>query len=282
MQLLADDLLDDMVGSGPVDFVSQFANPYPAGVLCAFLGLPAEHWSQIKTWANDVLRSGRTGDRALQAEANQRFYGYIEMIIEKRAAEPRDPGEDLISGLLAAEVNGSPLSPDGVAGVIRLLLQAGHGTTTHGLGSAVRYLAENPSLQAELRKDTKLLAPFVEEILRLWTPARFLARTASCDTTLHGRAILKGEKVALMWSAANRDAEVFEDPDSFQIRHPNRHVAFGFGIHTCLGGPLARTELRVAVGRILSRTDTIVPAGPVQPATWPHIGPRVLPVELRS
>jgi cytochrome P450 len=277
---LADELLDGIVGRGPVDFVTHFSNPYPVSVLCAFLGLPQEHWAQIKAWANDVLRAGRAEDRPAQLEANRKFYAYVEAVVEQRAAGRRDPRDDVISGLLSAHVNGSSLSHDGVAGVIRLLLQAGHGTTTNGLGSAVRYLAEDPQLQAQIRQNPGMVPLFVEEVLRMWTPARLLARTASRDTNIHGRTIRKGEKIALMWSAANRDASVFDDSDGFHIRRPNRHVAFGYGIHTCLGGPLARTELRVAVERILARTSSIASAGPAEMAPWPHIGPRTLPLEL--
>lgn len=277
---IADDLLDGILGQGAVDFVAQFTNPYPVGVLCAFLGLPPEHWSQIKTWANDVLRAGRAEDGPAQLAANQKLYDYVEAIVAERAAQRRDPGADVISGLLRAQVNGASLSHDGVAGVVRLLLQAGHGTTTNGLGSAVRYLADNPQLQAQLRQNPDMVPSVVEEVLRLWTPARLLARTASRDTSIHGRAIRQGEKIALMWAAANRDGSIFDDPEGFRIRRPNRHVAFGFGIHTCLGGPLARTELRVAVERILARTSRITSAGPAEMAPWPHIGPRTLPLEL--
>jgi cytochrome P450 len=280
---LARELLDEIVDHGPVDVVPAFANPFPAGVLCAFLGLPRDDWSRIKNWANDVLGAARAGDAAAQDRANQVIYDYVADAVADRRARPRDPAADLISGLIAARIDGGRLSEDGVTGVVRLLLQAGHGTTTNGVGSAFRYLAEHPGQQRRLREQPAGIALFVEEVLRLWTPARFLARTATRDVEIGGRLIGAGEKVALMWSSGNRDETVFPGPDTFlDDRKPNRHIAFGYGIHTCLGGPLARVELRIAVEELLRRTASVQPAGPVGLARWPHIGPRSLPLRLST
>jgi cytochrome P450 len=278
---LAGELVQQVIDRGEADVVPDFAYPYPATVLCAFLGLPREDSANLKGWANEVLGAARKGDAGAQNEANQRIYDYVAGAVAERQANLRDPGEDLISGLLSAHVGDGKLTEDGVTGVVRLLLQAGHGTTTNASGSAFRYLAEHPEEQDRLRQDPSSIPLFIEEVLRMWTPARLLARTASRDTEVGGRQIRKGDKVALMWASGNRDEAAYPDPDTFKAdRRPNRHIAFGNGIHTCLGSPLARVELRIAVEELLSRTRRVEPAGPVVMAQWPHIGPESLPLRF--
>ncbi|SOD98331.1 cytochrome P450 [Blastococcus haudaquaticus] len=281
MRQLAGELIESLADDGEADVVARFANPYPAGVLCAFLGLPREDWSDLKDWAGEVLSAARVGDTAAQEEANRRIYDYVARIVADRQACPGDPGSDLVTGLLVAQAGGDGLTADGVTGVVRLMLQAGHGTTTNAVGSAFRRLAEHPGEQERLRADPASIPRYLEEVLRMWTPARLLARTASRDTVVGGRAIRAGDKVALMWASANRDEAAFPEPEGFRTdRRPNRHVAFGSGIHFCLGAPLARAELRVAVEELLARTSRVEPAGPVVMARWPHIGPESLPLRV--
>lgn len=277
---LAGELLQKLVG-GEHDAVAEFTSPYPAGVLCAFLGLPREDWTSLKSWAGEILAAARDGDQARLRDANQAIYDYVGNVVADRARHAGDPETDVLSGLLAAHEDGPRLTLDGVTGVIRLLLQAGHGTTTNAVGSAFRQLAEDPAEQRRLRAEPARIAGFVEEVLRLWSPARLLARTAARDVRIRDRDIRAGEKVALMFSSANRDEDVFPNAGVFDAdRRPNRHLAFGRGIHTCLGAPLARIEVRIAVEELLRRTVWVEPAGPVTMAPWPHIGPEVLPLRF--
>lgn len=163
--------------------------------------------------------------------------------------------------------------------MLRLFLQAGHGTTTNGIGSVIRYFATHPEDQKRVRENPDLIAPAVEEILRLWTPARALGRTTSREVTVSGRTIPKGGKLLLMWHSANRDADHWDRPDECVIdRSPNSHYAFGHGIHTCLGAPVARAELRIALEELLAMTEDFTLVGADEGATYPHLGPSKLEI----
>ncbi len=278
---IARELISSAVTGDAVDAVTAITYPMPSQVVCAFLGIPKEEAANIKWMANNVLEAAQSGDVAAHRAANDQVYAYIDALVEDRERTPHDPESDPVTGLLMSEIDGRSLTREEVTAVLRLVLQAGHGTTTNALGSTIRYLAEHPEEQRRLREDHTLIAGALEEILRMNTPARLLGRTTSRDVTVAGRLIPAGSKVALMWSSANRDAAVFERPDELIIdRRPNRHVAFGHGIHTCLGAPLARAELRIAVEELFAHTERIEIAGEVVNAGWPHIGPAELPVRL--
>ncbi|QEW04567.1 cytochrome P450 [Microbacterium lushaniae] len=278
---IARDLVSAAATGRPVEAVAEITYAMPAQVLCTFLGIPASDGAHIKTMANEVLSAAHRGDTTAHKAANDRIYAYIDALVAQRRDAPQDPESDPVSGLLQARIDGRPLTTDEVSAVLRLLLQAGHGTTTNALGSAIRLLAERPDIQRRLRAEPHLIAPAIEELVRVWTPARLLARTTTRDVELHDRLIPAGSKIALMWSSANRDADAFDDPDTFDLdRRPNRHVGFGHGIHTCLGAPLARAELRIAIEELFAVTEWIEPAGTAEDAGWPHIGPSALPVRL--
>ena len=275
--------IEQAVSLGEIEAVSQLTFPTPVRVLCAFLGIPDADAMQIKTWANDVIDASRNGDAVAHGEANGKIYDYNSRTVAGRRENPRDPATDLISGLIFGTVDLEPLSDTVIAGILRLLLAAGHGTTTNAMGSILRFLAEEPDQQKMLREHPERIPLMVEEILRVWSPSRGLGRVVVRDTEVGGHAMSPGDRVALMWSSANRDETVFTDADRVIIgRRPNRHVAFGHGIHTCLGAPLARTELRIFTEEVLNRTEDIELTGEVKMANWPHIGPDVLPIALRS
>ncbi|WP_370184822.1 cytochrome P450 [Rhodococcus wratislaviensis] len=278
---IARDLMGSAVAAGQAEVVESIAFPLPAQVLCTFLGIPTADAAGIKEMANAVLTAGTQGDAARHSQANDRLYAYVEALVEQRRQRPLAPETDVATGLLVGEINGRLLSNDEVVAVLRLLLQAGHGTTTNGIGSVIAFLASHPEEQQHLRENPHAIPTAIEEILRVWSPARLLARTATRDVDLHGHTIRAGDKVALLWSSANRDATIFEDADRCVIdRRPNRHVAFGHGIHTCLGAPLARAELRIVVEELFALTDEIVLDGEAAQAGWPHIGLSSLPVRF--
>lgn len=280
---LAVEIVQDAVDKGTVDAVEHITFPAPVRVLCAFLGIPDADAIDIKTWAVDVIAAAREGNVKAHESANAAIYGYIEGVVAERRENPRDPSEDLISGLIFGTVELEPLTDDEIAGILRLLLAAGHGTTTLGIGSTLRYLAENPEEQQRLRENPGLLPAAIEEILRVWSPSRALGRVATKDVEVAGRRVRAGDRVSLVWSSANRDQEVFENADEVVIgRRPNRHIAFGHGIHTCLGAPLARTELRIFAEEVLRRTTAIRLAGPPHMANWPSIGPDALPLTFEA
>jgi cytochrome P450 len=280
---IAVELIDDVVAAGELDVVPALTFPMPVKVLCAFLGIPDEDSTQIKTWANDVIDAARSGDKVAHRKANDAIYSYIETIVADRRANRQDPQFDLISRLVQGFVDERRLTDAEIAGILRVILAAGHGTTTNAIGSLLRHLAEHPEDQERLRANRAEIPLAIEEILRVWAPSRALGRKVLRDVEVRGRTIHAGESVALIWSSANRDADVFERPDEVVIgRRPNKHLTFGHGIHTCLGAPLARMELRVVAEEILDRTSFIESAGAPHMANWPHIGPDSLPLRFHS
>ncbi|HUA02443.1 MAG TPA: cytochrome P450 [Solirubrobacteraceae bacterium] len=278
---IAGDLIDAAVAERECDLVPAVALPMPALVLCEVLGLPAEDWSFLKRWTTEVIEAGRAGASERHARANDAMYSYVHSVVEGRRTAGLDPAVDIITGLLELVVDGRQLDDGQVTGVVRLLLQAGHNTTTNGLGSSFRYLGAATAEQTRLREDPSLIPAAVDEILRAFSPAQFLARTVTREVEVSGRTLCPGDKVGLSWASANRDPEAFPHPDRVDLaRAPNRHVAFGYGIHRCLGAHLARVEMCVALEELLARTTRFELIGPAPEIGWPHIGPRSVPVRL--
>jgi cytochrome P450/ferredoxin-NADP reductase len=276
----ARDLLGRCISLGETDAVASFTFFMPIQVQCIFLGIPVEDAETIKNIVNRIIDAGAAGDAVAHKEANDKIYSYIDRILDARRKTPYDPN-DVISALLNETVDGRRLTHEDAAGVIRLFLQAGHGTTTNALGSTIRYLAVTPSDQKRLREEPKLIPQAIEEILRVWTPVRVVGRKTTCDVEIAGRVIPKGSKVGLMVAAANRDAAAFKDADTVDFdRKPNRHIAMGHGVHRCVGAALARAQLRIAVEELLSMTDSFVLTGEPEFSTWTHLGPSKLPVRF--
>jgi cytochrome P450 len=180
----------------------------------------------------------------------------------------REPSEDLL-GALASSITDGVLTAQEAGGILTILLSAGGESTTSLLGNAVRMLAEDQELQDHLRRNLEQVPPFVEEALRLESPFRYMMRTVPADTTLGGVEIPAGATVLLFWAAGNRDPEEFEHPDEVDLnrRVPRRHVAFGRGIHHCVGAPLARIEARNVLSVLLHRTSRIS-LDPDSPPRW--------------
>lgn len=282
IRTIAVQLLEPVLAEPECDLLAEVALPMPAVVLCAMLQLPSEDWRLLKSWSLEIIDAARSEDAARHRTANDAIYGYVRTVVEDRRGAPRDPEADLITGLLDLRVNGQPLDDDEITGVIRLLLQAGHNTTTNGIGSAFMHLAAHPDAQARLRDRPELIPEAVDEILRAFSPAQLMGRSLARPVEIHGRPLEPGDKVALLWAAANRDPAVFDDPDTVDLeRGGNRHVAFGYGIHRCLGADLARTEMRIAIEELLARTTAFHLVGPAPQVGWPSVGPASVPVRLR-
>lgn len=276
----ARDLLGSCIARGETDAVADYTFHLPAQVQCMFLGISTEDAVSIKRMTLEVQEAGAAGDTAAHKAINDRIYAYIDKIVETRANMPYDP-DDVVSALLHEEIGGGRMAHDDVASVLRLFLQAGHGTSTNALGSIIRHLARTPEDQKRLREEPALIPNAIEEILRLWTPARLLSRTTTKAVEVSGATIPQGAKVALMWSAANRDPDVFDNPDDVDFdRRPNRHIAFGHGVHRCVGAPLARAQLRIGIEELLSMTDHFELAGEPVDTTWPHLGVKKLPIKF--
>jgi cytochrome P450 len=280
---IASTCVDRLVEARGGDGVAELARPLPPQVLLSLLNQPRADWVRIKAWAEDAYLQGASDAESLARfrAADQGLWEYARAILADRKQVPRDPTDDPASAMLAASVGGKPLDEALIVGTLRLLLGAGHDSTTSTLGMMIHHLAVHRADQERLRAEPALIAPAMEELLRLKTPVVSMPRMAARDTTIHGRAIRRGEVVRLYYAAANRDPRAFERAEECVLdRAPNRHVAFGYGIHMCIGAPLARQEVSVAVDELLRRTRHFTLAGPVDFQFWHRSGPRILPITL--
>ncbi|WP_409182858.1 cytochrome P450 [Amycolatopsis sp. VS8301801F10] len=254
------------LGSG--DFQTAVAGRFSVEIMAALLGVPAEDWDRLIGWT-DVAMGYEDRDSGESSERSQSvlldMYNYSrELVAAKRA----DPGDDFLSGVIHAdlpEVEGvAPLSDYEREVFFNLLSLAGTEPTRNAIAIGMLALAERPDQWRALRADRSLLDGAIEEMLRWSSPTPYNRRTATEDIEFGGHLIRKGEKVTLWWASANRDPEVFPNPDAFDIRRdPNPHLAFGHGTHTCLGLTLARSELRALFTELLDQVAQVRLTGPV-------------------
>ncbi len=257
IQAIAHELLDAVRGRGRLDVIGEFAYPLPAIVIAEMLGAPPEDRDRFKRWADDltVFMEGVGKDYAATARrANQsvlELTDYLRGLFDQRRQEPRT---DLISDLTAVEAEGDKLSQAELFGICSFLLEAGHETTTGLIGNGLLALLQNPDQLRVLKENPALIASAVEECLRYDGPIQRISRVVKADFEFRGKKLREGQRIWAMQGAANRDPEQFSDPDRFDIsRRNNRHVAFGYGVHHCLGAPLARIEGQIAFLTLLRR-----------------------------
>lgn len=251
-----DTLIDEALPQREIDFVSQFAFPLPALVIALLLGAPTRDIEAIKTWSDELAAylggslDGRDNFTRARAGVDALVAYFTDLLREKR----RRPGEDLIDLLLRAEHEGHTLGSEEIVSNCVLLLFAGHETTTNLLANGLLHLLRRPDAQAQLRAKPDLDASAVEEFLRIESPVPATVKIATRDVELAGAKLRAGQMVLPFLSSANRDPRQFPDPDHLDLaRAPNRHLAFGWGIHFCLGAPLARLEASLAFRSLLER-----------------------------
>jgi pimeloyl-[acyl-carrier protein] synthase len=258
IQQIIDGLLDRVEGAHSMDLIEAFAYPLPVIVICQMLGVPVEHRERFKQWGLDIAR-GLDGillppdSEVLRrsSAARHALSEYFRELIAERRASPR---EDMLSALIAAEEAGDKLSEEELLATCILLLVAGHETTVNLIGNGTLALLRHPDQLRRLRENPELIGSAVEELLRYDGPVQRTARIPSEDVTIGGRTIAKGEMVMPFIGAADRDPAQFPDPDRLDIARPdNRHIAFGWGIHFCLGAPLARVEGQLAINTLVQR-----------------------------
>lgn len=259
---IINELLDVVQNSGKMDMVHDLAVPLPVIVIAELLGVPPQDRMLFKEWS-DILVKGpdeNTDEAFIQVmrekeQANEELNDYFAKIIAQRRKDPKD---DLISLLLTAEIEGQKLNDKEILGFSILLLAAGNETTTNLITNAVRRLTEDQQMQQQLREQPELISSYIEEVLRFYPPIQAIGRVATSDIEIGGKQIKVGDQVVSWVAAANRDEAKFTDPDIFIVdRKPNAHLAFGFGIHFCLGAPLARLEGQIALRTIVERMEEI-------------------------
>ncbi len=278
---LCDALIDAVCERGECDFVRDLAAPLPMAVIGDMLGVRPEDRAMFLRWSDDLvvaLSSTATPDQ--QAAAVTALQSYNEFMQTVIAARRRRPGDDLVSVLITAEIDGRRLSDDEITSETLLILIGGDETTRHTLSGGIGELTRHRAQFDALRSDPELLDDAVEEMLRWTSPVKNMCRTLTADTDFHGTALRRGEKIMLLFESANFDDAVFADPDTFDIRRrPNNHLAFGFGTHFCLGNQLARLEIRIMTAKVLQRLPDLTITGPVvlRPANFVS-GPESMPV----
>ncbi len=256
---ISKDLFDAAIPAGRMDFAADFSAPLAMKVIAGMIGMAPEDWPRYRRWNDKILgltftRSG--GEQAQQAmrdfeAVTAEMSAYLGDRIEERR---RSPQNDLLTRLLEAELDGGRLTPDEILAFFRLLIFAGQETTTSLLNNAVLCFLERPGQLSRLRDAPQLLPSAIEEVLRCRSPFQWMMRTPVRDVEVHGTVVPRGAFLLPVVGAANRDPARFPNPNRFDIaRDPNPHLAFGHGIHFCLGAALARLEARIALSDLLAR-----------------------------
>ncbi len=244
---LVDDMLDRAERGGSGDLIADLAFPLPVTVIAELLGVPASDRERFRTWTKAAL----SGEVGAAAEAHAAFGAYLDDLVVRRRAEPMD---DLLSALVAAEDEGERLDHAELLGMVFLLLIAGHETTVNLIGNGVLALTDHPAAWAELVADPSLAPSVVEEVLRYDGPVEVApVRFAYEDLEVAGTTIPRGALLGLVLLSANRDPAAYDDPDVFDLHRGAPHLAFGHGIHFCLGAPLARLEGAIAFQQLARR-----------------------------
>ena len=285
IQKMVDDLITRAEAVGTMDLIEEFAYPIPVNVICEMLGVPVDDRERFKGWSLDIARGLDSVWLPLESEIPKRsgaarhaIGDYMRGLIAERRASPRG---DLLSALIAAEEAGDKLSEDELIATCILLLIAGHETTVNLIGNGTLALLRHPEELRRLRETPGLITSAVEELLRYDGPVQRTARITSTEVTIGGRTIPKGEMVMPFIGAADRDPSQFPDPDRLDLgRADNRHIAFGWGIHFCLGAPLARVEGQIAIDTLVRRLPglALVDAEPEHRQSLTLRGLKALPV----
>jgi cytochrome P450 len=271
--------LDAVATQGRMDIINDLANALPIIVIAELLGIPTRDQQQFKGWSDSIVSPLHLEKKQAVIAMN----AYFLTIIELRRQQPQD---DLISALLHAQIDGVSLSDAELLNFCRLLLVAGHETSTNLIGNALLTFDEYPAVMDELRSNLTLIPAAIEEVIRYRTPIQRLRRATTIDTAIHGYHIKAGDIISPILGSANRDEEQFAQPDTFDIhRTPNRHIGFGHGIHFCIGAPLARLETKIALEALLTRFTDIKRSAdiPLQSIVSSFVyGVKSLPVTFRE
>jgi cytochrome P450 len=278
--------LRPMLERGHGDFGVEFAGNFPVMAFARFLNVAGDTMARVQAHFLDFNKAIKDDEPDGMRAASLALYDLTRELIADREDKPRDPATDPATALLQARPGGAPLPRELVVGTLRQVLLVGIVAPRFVLGSFAVHLAGDPALAGRLRADPSLIPDAVEELLRLYSPYRGFARTANRDVEVGGCLIRKDEPIAMVFTSANRDEDVFPDPDTFRLGRQaddgRRHIAFGLGPHHCPGANWARMELRVALEELLAATAGFELAGPVEMTRWPEFGPESVPLRLHE
>jgi cytochrome P450 len=274
--------LAPLLEAGTGDIATGFGVQFPAWVTTAWLNLEPEVAPTLAATSFAWVNAWRRQDGPTVTAKSEEMYEIARDLVRRRRADPMPPETDPASSLLAERVDGEPLAEEHIVGALRQSLVVGMVAPPILLGSVVRHLSDDPELQQRLRREPGLLPAAVEEFIRLYTPYRGFARTASRPVRLHGRTIEPETPVTLVYAAANRDPDVFPDPDRFILDRPNvhQHLGFGRGRHRCAGMPLARMLITIALDELLRATSSLRVTGPFEYARMPEVGLTSVPIAV--
>jgi len=278
--------LRPMLDRGHGDFGVEFAGNFPVMAFARFLNVDNDTMARVQAHFLDFNKAIKDDEPDGMRAASLALYDLTRELIADREQCPRDPATDPATALLRARPGGAPLPRELVVGTLRQVLLVGIVAPRFVLGSFAVHLAGDPALASRLRAEPSLVPEAVEELLRLYSPYRGFARTPNRDVEIGGCLIRKDEPIAMVFTSANRDEDVFTDPDAFRLGRQaddgRRHIAFGLGPHHCPGANWARMELRVALEELLAATDGFELTGPVEMTRWPEFGPESVPLRLHG
>jgi cytochrome P450 len=277
-----DELLTPLIARGEGDICRDFSFILPIAILADFFRLPEENARRIRIVGSEFNLALQQRDDENVRKYSDELYGIARELIEDRKINPQSPDIDPISSLLAVRIDGEALPDDMILGALRQFLMVGIVAPTTFIASAVVHLARNPEHHTLLKNDNSLIPDAVEEMLRLYTPYRGFARTARHDVRVGDRLVREGEVLAAVFTSGNRDEDVFENPDAFDLsRRKKDLLTFGRGPHMCPGAPLARLLLEIAIEGIVNRTSQVEIVGAMTMTNWPEYGPLSVPIRIR-
>lgn len=271
---LCDRLLDTMIAKGGGDLCAEYSAHVPIVTFSHWMNLPDDQIFELAETGRKYNIAVQSNDMETTKAASLKLYDMARTLIKTRKETPLDPAFDATTALLEARYEGEPLPEELIIGTIRQVLVVGIIAPTVTFGAIGVHLARDRALQTKLRETPDLIPAAIEEFLRLYTPYRGFARTPTQDVCKHGREIKAGEPIALVYASANRDEDVFEAPDEFRLDRENMKdsLAFGRGVHSCVGAPLARLQMKIALERLLAKTTGFRLAGEPVQTRFPEIG----------
>lgn len=273
-------LLEPLISGEKIELIENFVTPFAFKTLCALLGWPDRQWQCLAGWVHGNQQVAFSKDAAAGKALADLFSKHVRANLDLHRSSP-DIADDATAALLNMAIDGEKLTDEQIVSILRNWA-AGHGTVSAALGILILHLARDPELQNQLRNDPSLIPPAIEEILRVDGPLVANRRATTREVEIQGRTIPKGENLTLIWIAANRDPRIFDDPEVINLeRRTDAGLVWGQGIHICLGAPLARIEMRVALEEVLARTKCIELVDPAPPRdSYPSNGLETLHLRL--